>query len=136
MNDKLIDTLRGFRSDPSLVVELYSLLFHGQYWALVADATVPLESMAFLTYPSSGDVRELPIFTSPAPTLSAELQSATPRPQWIHVQGEALWVRMLDVTADSNIQVAVDPGEAHGIRLRRDMMLGMVGKYGKAFNGG
>ena len=103
----------------------------------MANATVSLESMEFLTYPCPDDARELPIFTTSGSKLESQFALATPRPEWVRVQGEPFWLRMLEVvTADSDIQVAVDPGEPHGIRLRRDMMLGMVGKYGKAFSGG
>jgi hypothetical protein len=52
----------------------------------------------------------------------------------VQVDGPALWKRLLDVVEPKKVEVEVDPGQAHGIRLRRRMILGMVAEYGPKYN--
>jgi hypothetical protein len=40
-----------------------------------------------------------------------------------------LWKRLLDIVVTGQCEVAIDPMEAHGIRLTREMILSMVSKY-------
>ncbi len=74
--------------------------------------------------------RELPVFTGPDRPLIASCSNLAPVPQLATFQGEELWVRMLDFVKGRELQVAVDPGEPYGIRLRREMILGMINLYG------
>jgi hypothetical protein len=131
MNEQLLTILKELQSNPAVVVDLYQQLFQGRYWALIAQPSMELSSMAFLTYTSSGGVRELPLFTDPSRGLIAKLASTTPIPAVVELGGQAMWSRMLDVVPDKQTQVAIDPGETYGIRLTREMILGMIGKYGE-----
>ena len=83
--------------------------------------------MEFLTYPSSG-MRELPLFTHPDFVLSLDAPGAV----LVHVQGQLLWPRLLDVVKTRECEAAVDPGQAHGVRLTREMIVGMVVTQGAA----
>ena len=130
-NAILLATLRALKTDPTQAVVLYEQLFQAHLIALVEDPRQPLSSLNFLTYPSGGGISELPLFTSPRQGLLAGLcqqTGATP----LSLHGPALWTRLLDVLGGSQLQAAVDPGEAHGIRVTREMALGMVKKYGAA----
>jgi hypothetical protein len=41
-----------------------------------------------------------------------------------------LWIKLLDVIENAKCQVAIDPGQPHGIRLTKEMVLGMISSYG------
>jgi SseB protein N-terminal domain len=129
MNEDLLLTLRGLKKDPALAVHLHQQLFTGRFFALVADPTEKLGSMSFLTYPTSGELRGLPVFTTGSWPLLTTLKNAPGRPQSIEIEGKQLWPRLLDLIRSGEDVVEVDPGEAHGIRLTREMILGMVSAY-------
>lgn len=127
MNHDLLTTMKAMRADHSAVVNLYRQLYEGSFVALVQRGSEgSLESMEFLTYESSGGVSELPLFTKKSYVLSGM------PPDCVEVQlpGADLWLRLLDVVESGRCEAAVDPGQEHGIRLRREMILGMLGKYG------
>ena len=129
MRDELVSTLQGLRSDPSLVVVLYEQLAKTNFLALVRAGTEhSVTSMEFLTYPSSGGVRELPLFTQPDFVLSLEVQGSV----LAAVQGHSLWPRLLEIVKTGECEAAVDPGQAHGIRLTREMVQGMISAHGAA----
>ena len=126
MQEELISTLQGLRSDPSLVVVLYEQLAKADFLAMVRVGTErSIKSMEFLTYPSSGDVRELPLFTQPEFVLELQVDDLA----LAELRGPTLWPRLLDIVKTGECEIAVDPGQAHGIRLTREMVLGMVGAY-------
>jgi hypothetical protein len=87
--------------------------------------------MAFLTYPAEDRVRELPAFTSANRTLLSQLQHNCDGVACLEVRGEDMWPRMLDIIQTGHCEVAVDPGEQHGVRITREMILGMVNTYGR-----
>jgi hypothetical protein len=122
MQDELVRTLQGLRSDPSLVVSLYEQLAKATLLTLVRSGTDHnVAAMEFLTYPSSG-MRELPLFTQHNFVLTLDAPGAV----LIEVQGQLLWPRLLDVVKTSECEAAVDPGQTHGVRLNREMILGVV----------
>jgi hypothetical protein len=126
MQDELVKTLQGLRSDPSLVVALYEQLAKADFLAFVRKGTEGnVASMEFLTYPSSGGVHELPLFTQQNFVLSLEVQGAV----LAIVHGHLLWPRLLDIVKTKECEAAVDPGQNHGIRLTREMVLGMVNTH-------
>jgi hypothetical protein len=131
MNDALIETLKGMKKDPALAVILCEQLFRGRFWAIAQKSTDDLGNLAFLTYPSGGNVRELPVFSDPKRHLLTELSSELGDSMIIEVEGKNLWPRMLDTVKTGECEIAVDPGEEHGVRLTREMVLGMVNTYGK-----
>lgn len=131
MNEDLLGTLRRLRADPSLAVGLSRLLFEARFWILVEDPSEDIGAMAFLTYPTEGGVRELPAFTSASRTLLRQLRDSCEGAASVEVRGEDLWPRMLDIIRTGDCEVAVDPGEEHGVRITREMILGMVNMYGR-----
>jgi hypothetical protein len=135
MNEQLLVTLRGLKKNPALAIELYDQLFSARFWALVADPTVELSTMSFLTYPCPDGIRELPIFTAPNHPLMTHFGEASPPPATVELEGEELWLRMLEVVENKKTQVAVDPGDVHGIRISREMILGMVSTHRKNSSG-
>jgi hypothetical protein len=48
---------------------------------------------------------------------------------YVSIPGDVLWKRLLDIVVTGQCEVAIDPMEAHGIRLTREMILSMVSKY-------
>jgi len=127
MNAALLETLRALRSEPSRAIDLYRELYEGSFIVLFQAGTEGNPaSMLFLTYPSDG-VQELPVFTRREYLLTGMLSDSIPVP----IEGPALWPRLLEIIGPETCGVEVDPCQPHGIRLRRDMVLGMVAKYGE-----
>ena len=127
MTDDLVVTLKALSKDPSRAIDLYGQLYSASFFAIVKSGSEhSLSSSLFLTYPSVDEIRELPVFTLQEYVL-ADIPQETTR---IHVDGPHLWGRMLDIVETGKCEVAVDPGQVHGIRLNREMILGMVSKYG------
>ncbi len=129
MNEELVQTLTQLRHDSSVAVDLYRQLFQGHYWALVQRADVPIQAMSFLTYATKDHIQELPVFTSQELPLLSRLESQGKSIR-TYMTGPNLWSRMLDIVKTGQCEVAVDPGEKHGIRLTAEMVLGMISKYG------
>jgi hypothetical protein len=122
----LLETLKALPTDPSRVVDLYSQLYAASFIAFVqAGSQSNLGSALFLTYPTQDQIRELPLFTSRdfvLPNFPAHAVSIT-------VPGSALWPRLLEIVKTGECEAAIDPGQRHGIRLRHDMILGMISQY-------
>lgn len=125
MNEKLIDTLLRLPSDPTVVVDLYAQLFEGHFWVL-ADSAEKIEAVQFLTYPTTDSARELPIFTHTDRRVLADLKRQVPAAHVQEVEGAQFWLRTLMLLEADSFFVAVDPGEEHGIRLTKEMILGMI----------
>jgi len=125
-DSELLKTLRALPTDPGRVVDLYSQLYAESFLAFVqAGSETNLGSALFLTYPTQSQLRELPVFTSREfvlPNMPADAVLIT-------VPGSALWPRLLDIVKTGECEAAVDPCQKHGIRLKREMILGMISKY-------
>jgi hypothetical protein len=122
-NSELLETLKTLSSDPSRVFALYSQLYEASLLVPVrAGSENDLGCADFLTYPTVDQLRELPIFTRREYLLENLPDDAV----LIRVNGDLLWRRLLEIVGLDNCQAAVDPGQKHGIRLRRDMILGMI----------
>jgi hypothetical protein len=122
----LLDTLKALSTDPSRVVDLYPQLYSASFIAFAQiGSEANLSSALFLTYPTQDEIRELPLFTSREFVLPNFPAEAVP----ITVPGSALWLRLLDIVKTGECEAAVDPGQKHGIRLKQEMILGMVSKY-------
>src|SRR5689334_20072889 len=122
--------MRGLRANPARAVELYALLFSSRFWAFVTYTQANPQDPFFLIYESADGIRELPVFTRSDPKLAGHFASLHVPPQTVEFAGPLLWPKLLEVLKHGTAQVEVDPGEAHGIRLTRPMILGMVNKYG------
>src|SRR5947208_2075606 len=133
MNDDLVANLQALRRDPAVVVNLYKQLFNARLVALVTDPTVPLKSLSFLTYPTPDGIRELPVFTSGERTILSRLE-ADGGARRVELDGTGFWLRMLDVVRTGECEVAVDAGEEYGIRITREILLGMVNQYGSGID--
>ncbi|MEZ0260489.1 MAG: SseB family protein [Alphaproteobacteria bacterium] len=130
INHELIKTLEGLKNDPSLALALYQQLFFGHFWVIIPQSTGDVLDGGFLTYDGAGNIRELPFFTSPERHLLSQLHSQQNDSTIVEVEGKVLWPKMLDIVSRGELEVAVDPGEAHGIRITREMILGMVKLHG------
>jgi len=127
VNDSLVETMQALRSEPARAVDLYRELFEGSFIVLVqAGSEASPESMLFLTYPSTGG-QQLPVFTRRDYILADMRGDAIA----VSLDGPVLWPRLLEVIGPETCTVEVDPGQPHGIRLLRNMVLGMVAKYGE-----
>ena len=125
----LLTTLKALRTDPARVVDLYRQLHSSTLLALVESGseTTP-NSLSFLSYEGADGIRELPLFTR----REYNLAGMPPDAVLIEVSGPVIWSRLLEVVDWSTTQVAVDPGQPHGIRLTQVMILGMVKTYARA----
>lgn len=129
MIDELLDTLKALRSDPGRAVELYEQLYRESFFALVqAGSEDDLQSHMFLNYPTVDGLRELPLFTKREFILHRLADDALS----VQISGPQLWPRLLDIVETGKIEAALDPGQPHGIRLTREMILGMTAQYGQA----
>lgn len=136
MHSDLLDTLNTLPTDPARVVDLYRQLYAASLMVLVQAGSVSetdLKTALFLTYPSHDGVRELPVFTS----RDYLFENIHPDAVFVTANGNALWPRLLGLMRDwqlkpeqANLAVAVDPGQAHGIRLGENMILGMIRGHG------
>lgn len=124
MNLDLLQTLKALPTDPSRVVDLYSQLYAGSFVVPVqAGSEADIGTAMFLIYPTRDGIRELPIFTS----RDYVLMNLPNDVVFVTVVGAVLWPRLLDVIrAAAGCQIAVDPGQRHGIRLTDGMILGMI----------
>jgi hypothetical protein len=128
MNETAIDILKKLKNDPTYAIQLYEELYSAKFLTLVRpDSERDLETMEFLTYPTVDEVAELPIFTSPDFVIDFPSMPTTT----VEVAGEKLWPRLLEVVKTGSLEVAVDPGQHHGIRLNNQMILGMISMYAK-----
>ena len=135
MNEELLAALRELRNDPALVTSLYEQLFHGCFWALVEEPVAELENMSFLTYPTEDGPRELPIFTDKSRALLLQFNAEIATAMIVTLGGPEMWQRLQEVVRNGECEVAVDPGEPHGIRVTREMLLGMLNSYSEQDNG-
>lgn len=128
MIDELFDTLRALRSDPRRAVELYEQLYWESFFALVqAGSETDLQSHLFFNYPTADGLRELPLFTK----REFILQGLSDDALALQINGPQLRPRLLDIVETGKIEAAVDPGQPHGIRLTREMILCMTVQYGQ-----
>lgn len=123
MNSDLLNTLKALPTDPSRAVNLYPELYAGSFVVPVQTGSeANLGTALFLTYPTKDGIRELPVFTS----LDYVLKNLPDNVVFVTVTGAVLWRRLLDIVKAGECEAAVDPGQSHGIRLRGDMILGMI----------
>lgn len=124
---ELLKTLKGLVSDPTLVLQLYEQLLKSSFYVLVRPGTeAALEQMEFITYATRDGIDELPIFTD----IKFIPNDFYKNSKIVQKSGQLFWKRLLDVIEDINCQIAVDPLQTHGIRLTKEMILGMIYKYG------
>ena len=129
MNEHLVATLVGLRGDPGLAVHLYEDLFNGRFWTLAWRSDV--EASGFVGCQRADGGWEIPVFTQPDSSFFRRLAIDVPAAERVSVEGRTLWRQLLnDHLHDHITRVTVDPGEAHGISLSWEMILGMVNKYG------
>ncbi len=132
MNERLISILNSLKSDPSVVVILYEEIFNSTFFAIIQKGTESsLNRMKFLTYPTSDEVRELPIFSS----KDFLLPDLTEDSSIIELYGQSFWEQMLEIIETGKCEIAINPGQPHGIRLTKEMIQGMILKYGAVNNG-
>jgi hypothetical protein len=81
--------------------------------------------MEFLTYNTQDGIRELPLFTNDIFILN----SLTKEALTVQVSGRPFWARLLDIIETGVCEVAVNPGQNHGIRLTKEIILGMIASY-------
>lgn len=118
--------LTGLRKDPTLVAQLYGQLFDAKYFSLVRKGTEhSLSATEFLTYNAKDGIKELPLFTADKFIIS-NLPHQT---MAIQLGGRLFWTRLLDVVETGKCEVAIDPGQPHGIRLTKEMILGMIATH-------
>jgi hypothetical protein len=90
-----------------------------------AGSAKELKSVEFLTYPSGGNIRELPIFTSEKYPLFDQLKSQSGA-EVMPVAGLLLFKRMREIIEDGKLELAINPGWEHGIRVNRSILLSVI----------
>ncbi len=123
----LLNTLRGLKQDPTLVVKLYKQLFEAEYFLLVRKgAEQSLNKTEFLIYDSKDKIKELPLFT----TRKFIIKNLSSDTLVVKNGGQLFWVRLLDVVETGKCEIAIDPEQEHSVRLTKEMILGMIANYG------
>jgi SseB protein N-terminal domain len=118
--------LAKLKVDPAAIVELYPALSKEDYLVLVRPGSAKeLKSLEFLTYPAGGDIRELPIFTSEKHSLFDRLKKQSGAEVML-VPGVSLFKRMQEIVEDGKIELAINPGWEHGIRINRSILLSVI----------
>ena len=126
MNNSIEKTLEALMNDTSVVIHLYQELYNGSFFLFVRTGTESnLAQSEFLVYPTSDGVHELPVFTN------TEFMSiiSTPESKIILIPGPDLWPRLYEIIESCDYEVAVNPGQSHGIRLTSSTILGMISQY-------
>ena len=127
MNHRLKEILSGLATNPSLVVDLYEELFNGSYFGFVRKGTEERwNTIEFLTYDSKDHIRELPLFTQ----IDSVFPDQPADSHLVEISGQELWEKLLTIVETGKCEVAIDPSQAQGIRLTKEMILGMISKYG------
>jgi hypothetical protein len=127
MNSDLINILKALPTDPVRIVDLYPQLYAASFLLPVQSGSeAKLSSALLLTYPAKDGIQVLPVFT----TKDYLLPNLPPNVTIITVSGSALWLRLYGIVKDDVCEVAVDPGQPHGIRVLSEMILGMISAYG------
>ena len=126
MSSRVEGLLSQLKTNPAVVVELYTALSKELYIVLVRSGSrKDLEAFEFLTYPSQG-CDELPIFTSDNYPLFNQLKSQSSADS-VTVDGASLFKRLIKNVIDTDkIQVAINPGWEYGIRVSRSMLLSVI----------
>jgi hypothetical protein len=123
MQDALLKSLQTLRSDPTVVPQLYEQLATAELFAFVGAGTQSdVTGMAFLTYPTVDGIRELPLFTRRELALTLDVPEAI----LVSIPGKVLWPRLLDIVRTGECEAAVNPLQPHGVRLTREMVLGIA----------
>lgn len=127
MNDELHATLDALPNNPAVVVDLYRQLYSADFFALVQAGTESsIQTMGFLTYDTRDGIKELPLFTSHSVAAGFKVPTDALLAQ---IPGKLLWPRLSALLKENEIQAAVNPTEAHGIRLTDRMVLMMIAEY-------
>ncbi|MEJ7911612.1 MAG: SseB family protein [Chitinophagaceae bacterium] len=127
MPETLIKILKGLQSDPTLAIGPYKEIFENSFFALVRkDTENSFETMEFVTYATEDNLTELPLFTHENFIFNSYPKDAVE----VRVLGEQLWGKLLTIVETGKCEAAINPGQTHGIRLTREMILGMFVKYG------
>ena len=123
VNADLLRILKALPTDPVRVVDLYPQLYAGTFVVPVqVGSEADLETAQFMIYPCTDGTLEVPVFTS-TDYVFASLPTETLH---LSARGHALWPRLLDLLRSEES----DPGQSHGIRLRKEMIFGMIRAYG------
>ena len=131
MNERLIATLESLMSNPALAAQLYEHLFNASFWTIAWRSGA--DARGYVGCQKADGTWEIPVFTQPNRSLLRRLTADIPAAECVGVDGQTMWRQLLEeYMNDSKTQVAVDPGEEHGVLLTRVMILGMVNKYGNA----
>lgn len=121
--NSLVDLLIKFKTDPTVVVELYPQLAVASFTIIVRKDLDP-ETIEFRVYPSKKDISCVPLFTS-RQTVLPELLDKTS--ETMNIRGPELWGILADLTAqDEKLEIELDPGQNHGIRIGRTVLLGIL----------
>jgi hypothetical protein len=126
MSDTLLNILKALSKDPTLAIELYREIFESSFFSFVRNGTEEnWNTLEFLTYDTSDDIKELPLFTHKTFVFMEHPFDAI----IVEVFGESLWDKLLNIVETGKCEAAINPGQSFGIRLTREMILGMVSKY-------
>jgi hypothetical protein len=126
VNADLLRTLKALPTDPARVVDLYPQLY-ASYFLVPAKvrSEADFETALFMIYPCADGSLEVPVFTSTDYVFELPTEAVL-----LTARGDTLWPRLLDLLRSEECEVAVDPGQSHGIRLHKEMILGMIRAYG------
>lgn len=128
MQHSLIEILIELKTNPSIVIELYEKIFNSKFLAIVRKGTEEnLNVTEFSSYETQDGIFEIPLFTENKFIFENFSEDAIVA----EFGGLELWKRLLEILENKNIQIAINPGQSHGIRLTKEMILGKVNVYGK-----
>ena len=128
LQHSLTEILIELKTNPIVVLKLYEKLFGANLFAIIRKGTeTNLNICEFSSYETPDEIYEIPLFTENKFLFESFSEDAIV----IEFCGLLLWQRLIQILENKNIRIAINPGQTHGIRLTKEMVLGMVNVYGK-----
>lgn len=129
MSETLIQTLRELITDKTVVVRLYQEVFYSRFFTFIKGGEIDTwDNIFFCIYDTSDKITAIPLFTNEEFAFDIYSENAVR----VEIWGQPFWEKLLTIVETGNCEIEIDPGQPHGIRINKEMLLGMVAQYGVA----
>lgn len=126
MPENLLQTLYDLINDKTVVVRLYQEIFSSNFFTLIKAGTNDTwDKILFCVYDTADEITAIPLFTKEEFIFENYPEDAVR----IEIWGQPFWEKLLTIVETGKCEIEIDPGQPHGIRLNKEILLGMVGQY-------
>lgn len=127
MSETLTRTLQDLITDKTVVVRLYEEIFVSRFFTLIKTGPNDRwDKVSFLAYETTDKISAIPLFTDESFIFGSYPDTATK----VEIWGQPLWEKLLTIVETGKCEIEIDPGQPHGIRLTKEILLGMIAQYG------